>query len=58
MKITILDILALFLFGCHQNKIPDGKFILSKTIIEQDTLNDWNNTKLNIHIQEPRIANP
>lgn len=58
MKVTVLGILALFLFGCNQGNILDGELILRKSIIEHDSLNFWDKTKLDIHIQEPRISNP
>ena len=58
MKETILTVLVLFLFGCNQEKVLDGKLILEKTITKHDSLNSWNETKMSLHIQEPRIANP
>lgn len=58
MKITILTALVFFLFGCNREKILEGKLILEKTIAVHDSLNSWNETKLNLHIQEPRISNP
>ncbi|MEM1337541.1 MAG: DUF6503 family protein [Bacteroidota bacterium] len=54
----MLAVFVLFLFGCNQDKALDGKLILEKTITQHDALNSWNKTKLNLHIQEPRIANP
>lgn len=58
MKKIFLIVLTLFLAGCNQEKTLDGKLILENTIAKHDSLNNWNNTKLNLHIQEPRISNP
>ena len=58
MKKIILLVLTLFIFGCNEQKQLDGYDILSKTIAKHDSLNAWSKTKLNIHIQEPRISNP
>ena len=58
MKETFFAILVLFLLGCNQEKMLDGELILKKTIIEHDSLSNWDKTSLYIHIQEPRISNP
>lgn len=58
MKVIIFGVLALFMFGCNQEKTLDGVLILKKSIVEHDSLNFWDKTKFNIHIQEPRISDP
>lgn len=58
MKTSFIIILGLFFLGCNQNKVLDGEIILKKAIIKHDSLNSWDKTKFEIHIQEPRIANP
>jgi hypothetical protein len=58
MKAIFLIVLVLFLVGCNQEKVHDGKLILEKAIVKHDSLSNWNKAKLNLHIQEPRISNP
>ncbi|MEL6812003.1 MAG: DUF6503 family protein [Bacteroidota bacterium] len=58
MKEIFLVVLILFLVGCNEEKVIDGKLILEKAIVEHDSLSNWNKVKLNLHIQEPRISNP
>lgn len=58
MKETLLIVLALLLFTCTPEKNLDGDLILKNTIRKHDSMNNWNETRLKLHIQEPRISNP
>lgn len=51
-------LLAVFLLGCNQEEAPDGSSILAQTMLKHDSLGLWNEAKINLHIQEPRLSNP
>lgn len=58
MRLTLLGVVLLSIFGYSQEVKLNGKQILQQSITEHDPLNVWNHTKLHLHIQEPRISNP
>lgn len=58
MRIIILGILTILLSSCNHEKLLLGEQILTQSIKEHDSLGIWNQTKMNLHIQEPRVSNP
>ncbi|MDF0715906.1 DUF6503 family protein [Muricauda sp. 334s03] len=58
MKRAFIITLTILFWGCHQEKTIEGKQILSQSMDYHDPQKSWSNTKLNIHIQEPRVLNP
>ncbi len=59
MKDAILfTFITLFFGGCLQEEAIDGSTILSESMAYHDPSNSWENTILQIHVQEPRMLNP
>ncbi len=58
MKIIYVIVCALFIMGYTYQKEIDGQHILEQTIKKHDPSSNWDTTKINIHVQEPRISNP
>ncbi|MBW8244597.1 hypothetical protein K1F50_17450 [Muricauda oceani] len=57
-KTILLAIFSLLFLGCAKDKEVDGKKIFRESMDYHDPSNSWENTTLNIHIQEPRTLNP
>jgi len=58
MKLIVFGLCILLLCGCAEKNSLNGLQLLEKTIAQHDSLNLWHKTRLDIHIQEPRLANP
>ncbi len=61
MRIRIFGVMILIFLSCsvdQKEKSLDGKEILNKSIINHDQGRNWDELKLSIYIQEPRVSNP
>lgn len=59
MKYLFTFFLTLFIAACHNPRpVMDGEDLLKKSQAFHDSLGKWPQAQLELHLQEPRLANP